>query len=362
MVKEGESMTLEQELVLSEYRQVADIQPDHGISLVQHVRTGKFYVKKHLTVYSATVYRQLWARPVPNTPRIYYVAEDAAGLTVIEEYIPGDTLEEILKARRVLTEGEVISITRQLCRILQAFHNGTPAIVNRDIKPSNIKISPDGVVKLVDLNAAKWIRADARKDTVLLGTPGYAAPEQYGFGPSNVLTDIYGVGVLMNEMCTGGLPGRINVEGRLGKVIRKCVELSPDARYQSMDELLAALDKLGQPEKQPSGSGSWRRFLPPGFRGDNVLVWLLSGLGYFLLLDLSASMGGKTSMERTLSGIFFGAMAFGIILFTGNYLGIQSQFPLTRSPRLWLRILGILLVDGVIALVCIFSLGVIMTW
>jgi len=199
-------MTLEQELMLSYYKEVATINEDHGIYLVQDIRTGKFYVKKLLTVYNAEIYHYLMDHPIANTPKIYLAGESDGILTVVEEYIPGDTLEEILEEKKTLPEKQVIEITLQLSLILRAFHSCDPAIVNRDIKPSNIKISPDGMVKLLDMNAAKWTNAEAERDTKLLGTQGYAAPEQYGFGPSSVQTDIYALGVLMNVMLTGHFP------------------------------------------------------------------------------------------------------------------------------------------------------------
>ena len=287
-------MTLKQELRLSYYMEIAGIDTEHGVSLVQDVRSKDFFVKKELTVYNADIYRYLQQHPIANIPAILLVEEDEQGLTVIEEYIPGNTLEEILEQRGPLTEAEVIEITRQLCWILSDFHHCTPAIINRDIKPSNIKLSPDGIVKLLDLNAAKWNHSQTEKDTVLLGTEGYAAPEQYGFGPSSVLTDIYSVGVLMNVMLTGELPNRRLSDGRLRSVIRRCTELSPSLRYQSMEDLLAALDSLCSeepPEKAPKENTSdWHRFLPPGFRGHTSLSWLLSALGYLLLFSMCASL------------------------------------------------------------------------
>ena len=75
---------------------------------------------------------------------------------VIEDYIPGDTLEEILAREGSLPEAQVLDIAIQLCRILQAFYHAVPPIVNRDIKPSNIKLTEGGIVKLLDMNAAKY--------------------------------------------------------------------------------------------------------------------------------------------------------------------------------------------------------------
>ena len=340
-------MTIDQELRLSYYQQVADINAEHCIYLVQDVRTKRFYVKKLLTVYNADIYRYLMAHHIPNTPTIILVEEDDKVLTVIEEFIPGDTLEEQLEQHGTLPEDQVLDVSIQLCSILSAFHNCHPAIVNRDIKPSNIKISPDGVVKLLDMNAAKWSNNQSDKDTKLLGTQGYAAPEQYGFGPSSVLTDIYSVGVLMNVLLTGELPTKLMAGGRLSKVIRKCVELSPSSRYQNISELQAVLCQLSG---KPTGSttrSNWRKYLPPGFRNNNVIKWLFSGIGYAALLaiglDLQVENAG--TLELIINRIAFTIMGLGIILFNGNYLNVHSHFVLTRSKKRWVRWLGMGIID-----------------
>lgn len=340
-------MTIEQELSLSYYQQVADINSEHHIYLVQDVRTQKFYVKKPLTTYNAEVYRYLQKHPIPNTPKIILAVEDGKILTVIEEYIPGDTLEELLEQQGTLPEDQVIEITAQLCAILADFHSCTPAIVNRDIKPSNIKISPDGVVKLLDMNAAKWSNEHAAKDTVLLGTQGYAAPEQYGFGPSSVLSDIYSVGVLMNVMLTGELPNKRIAGGQLSALIRKCVELSPSGRYQSITQLQTVLAGLSSKPSTTPKKKNWKKYLPPGFRNSNVIKWLFSAVGYSALiavgLDLQVENAGI--IELIINRISFTAMVLCMVLFTGNYLNVHRHFILTRSKKQWVKWIGIGIVD-----------------
>ena len=340
-------MTIDQELRLSYYQQVADINAEHCIYLVQDVRTKKFYVKKLLTVYNADIYRYLMAHHIPNTPTIILAEEDDKVLTVIEEFIPGDTLEEQLEQHGTLPEDQVLNIAIQLCSILSSFHNCHPAIVNRDIKPSNIKISPDGVVKLLDMNAAKWSNSQSDKDTMLLGTQGYAAPEQYGFGPSSVLTDIYSVGVLMNVLLTGELPNKRMAGGRLNKVIQKCVELSPSGRYQNISELQAVLHQLSGKPTDSTVRSNWRKFFPPGFRNRNVIKWLFSALGYAALiavgLDLQVENAG--TMELIINRIAFTVMGLCIVLFNGNYLNVQRHFILTRNSKRWIRWLGMAVVD-----------------
>lgn len=341
-------MTIEQELELSYYQQVAEIDAEHSIYLVQDIRNKKFYVKKLLTVYNADIYRFLYEHPVANTPKLHLVIEDRNILTVIEEYLPGDTLDEILDQKGTLPEERALDIALQLCTILADFHKCNPAIVNRDIKPSNIKISPDGVVKLLDLNAAKWSNEHAAKDTVLLGTKGYAAPEQYGFGPSSVLTDIYSVGVLMNVMLCGELPNKQIAGGKLGKIARKCVELSPSSRYQSIHELIAALDQLaGRESIDTDRKTNWRKYLPPGFRTNNPVTWVFSILGYILFFYISLGLQVENAgfAEVLLNRITFTILGICIILFNGNYLDIHQKFVLTKSKQRWVRWVGMAIVD-----------------
>lgn len=358
-------MTIEQELQLSYYQKVADINADHCIHLVQDVRTKKFYVKKLLTVYNADIYHYLQAHPIPNTPQIFLVIEDNGVLNIIEEYLPGDTLEELLEKQGAFPEDQVINIICQLCTILEAFHGCYPAIVNRDIKPSNIKLTPEGVVKLLDMNAAKWSNGQAEKDTVLLGTQGYAAPEQYGFGPSSVLTDVYSVGVLMNVMLTGDLPGRRMAGGRLTSIIRKCVELTPANRYHSIRELHAVLKALsGRVPVEAEPKADWRKFLPPGFRKKNIIRWLFSAVGYALLFYIGLTLeveNATSTTEIVLNRIFFTLSMLLIVLFNGNYMGIHQKFVLTRSKHRLIRWLGMALVDFAILALWVLVLQLLVT-
>lgn len=352
-------MTIEQELRLSYYRQVAAIQEDRGVFLVQDVRSGKFFVKKQLTVYNLDIYRFLQSHPMENTPKIQLLEEDGGVLTVIEEYIPGDTLEECLEKEGPFSQERTVSVISQLCRILADFHSCVPPIVNRDIKPSNVKLTPEGTVKLLDMNAAKWSNAQAEKDTVLLGTQGYAAPEQYGFGPSSVLTDIYGVGVLMNVLLTGQLPGRKMAEGPLGEVIRKCIALSPEQRYPSVETLLSALQG-----RVPKKKTDWRKYLPPGFRTQNRTRWLFSAFGYCFILYIGLSLGVTNASgmaEVYLNRAVFTAAFLAIVFFNGNYLGIREKFPLTNSKNRLLRWLMIGLVDFGILGLLVMLLGLLVT-
>ena len=145
-------VTIQEELQLSYYKQISILNASHNVFLVQHVETGKLYVKKILSMYDKAVYDQLCKYPLENTPRIYAVVEDDSQLIIIEEYINGETLEEIVQRDGPLSESNAVQILMQLCVIVNGLHSYYPPIIHRDIKPSNVIVTNDGIIKLL-----KWV-------------------------------------------------------------------------------------------------------------------------------------------------------------------------------------------------------------
>ena len=202
------------------------------------------YIVKELNTYNIDVYRCLRDNPVKNMPRILDLTERDGQLVVTEEYIDGITVKELMDKKGTLHERTVKKIMYELCTIVDDLHEvARPRIIHRDIKPSNIMITKDRVVKLLDINASKFVNVTKSSDTVKMGTPGYAAPEQYGFGVSTVQTDIYAMGVLANFMLTGEVSGRHFISCSLSPVIRKCLELNPTDRFASAAEMKRAIAK-----------------------------------------------------------------------------------------------------------------------
>lgn len=245
----------DQELPVSYYEEISQLNKEHHVSVVRHRETGRICVKKVLSVCDPAVYAALFRHPVKQMPRIYALYEDAGTLTVIEEYISGDSLEEVLSLCGPLPENEAVRITVQLCRILSELHAFDPPLIHRDIKPSNILLTEDGQAVLLDMNAAKFMHAEKAEDTVKLGTPGFAAPEQYGFGSSTAATDLYAVGVLLDLMLTG-TPGERaeRISPALKKIISRLRALDPAQRLSDAEELARALSAL------PSGNGPREAF------------------------------------------------------------------------------------------------------
>ncbi|MCR4610544.1 MAG: protein kinase [Lachnospiraceae bacterium] len=234
----------EEVLKLSEYKDISSMGDRDDIMLIQDNDTGTFYIRKILDVYERSVYDFLKSNHILHMPRIKELYESKNCLIVIEEYIDGVTLEEKLQYSPI-DEKETIRIAKAVLEILDTLHNLPKPIVHRDVKPSNIIITPDGVVYLLDMNVAKWINTNKSDDTRYMGTTGFAAPEQVGYGliSSTGKSDIYAVGMLMNVMLTTHFPKEEHPAGRIWEIISRCISLEPDNRY-SAKELIDELDAL----------------------------------------------------------------------------------------------------------------------
>ena len=112
--------------------------------------------------------------------------------------------------------------------------------IRDSIKPENVILRGNDVV-LIDFDAARLHKPEAKADTRILGTTGFAAPEQYGLGQSSTRTDIYSLGVLMNLMLTGQHPSKKLAEGRMGRVIQRCTQVNPSKRYKDVIHLMEVL-------------------------------------------------------------------------------------------------------------------------
>ena len=219
------------------YAEEGRIGEREDVVLVRHRESGERYVKKILRTYDRSIYEHLKEHPVCNMPRIKALYEGENSLIVIEEYIEGRTIEELLEAG-VFPQNRAVSVAEEVCRILDELHHTHRGIVHRDIKASNVMITEEGTVYLLDLNIAKWYDGSKNTDTVYLGTREYAAPEQAGFGmqASSEKTDVYALGMLLNVMLTGKFPKEQKAEGKIWSVIERCISLDPADRY-SVKEL-----------------------------------------------------------------------------------------------------------------------------
>ncbi|MGN0715150.1 MAG: serine/threonine-protein kinase, partial [Anaerovoracaceae bacterium] len=186
-------------------------------------------------------------------PRVYSCRMEQGCCVVEEEYIDGISLQELIDGGEKMSAQRAVSITSSLCRTLLHLHRN--GIIHRDVKPEHLMLTPEGKLYLIDLDAAMRILPDKKSDTRLLGTAVYAAPEQFGLTRSDVRTDIFAVGILLNLLLTGEHPAVVRCrEGKLAEIIGKCTEMNPQDRYQDMPELLAALEDAAAEEPEASGA------------------------------------------------------------------------------------------------------------
>jgi len=340
--------TLDDEYRLSFYKEIGVLDEEGRTVLVQHTQSKKVYILKRRKHYNIEVFRELQRNPVKNTPKIIELAEGKDGLSVIEEYISGETLAEKLSQKGCLSEEETTEIILQLCDIVRDLHRHRPAILHRDIKPENIILTYEGRVRLLDFDAAKLFHGEKSRDTVLLGTVGYASPEQYGFAPSSIQSDIYSIGVLINELLTGKMPQECHAEGRLWKVIEKSIQIDPKNRYSSVEELKAALT-YSRCSANTHGC-SWFRLLP-GFRSQNGVARWVAAFAYLFILLMGLTMETETGStgELWLNRVFFLLIFYSEILFCGNFLNIQGRLGIAKIRNVLGRI-AVIIVGGVLIL------------
>ena len=396
-------------LSISYYKTVAPINEAHNVDLVRHPETGRFFVRKTLDVYTASVYEQLRKNPVQGIPEVIDFCEENGRLILIEEFISGRTLREILDESRMprteeaggqgparyeggeeetsfagnlltekgaggntLTEksagGNTLTAEKighymiSLCEVLQRLHSMDPPIIHRDIKPSNIIIGGYGDAYLLDYNAARNYRTgeELDMDTRLLGTQGYAAPEQYGFGQSSMQTDIYSLGKILSE-CAQYLPPE---DHTFDRVIQKCTQMDPAKRYSSADRLRAALQKcLGIGDRADLTGKVVNPYLPPGFRTLNPLKMIIASAVYLMIFYVSLTLEAN---DLTGAGLWFQRICVLVVLLTGvmvgtNYLNTQSIAPFHDSGSRFLRIAGAVLlmlsVTGMMFLLTVIMLS-----
>ncbi len=338
-------MVLPETFKPSEYVTISTINEPHRVFLTQHRDPDYICVKKELALYNLSVYRYLLDHPIPGIPKIYGLSEDDNILTVYEEYISGITLEDRLADPSVITETEASSLLNSLCDVVSQLHKCNPPIVHRDIKPSNIIISGHNQVYLIDYNAAKYYDSSTSEDTTLLGTKGYAAPEQYGFGSSSPLTDIYAIGMIIKQI-TKHTP---NLSSNYSTVSERCLQLDPHNRYKSVPALITAINNKRE------------NLTPPGFRTKKIWKMIIAVPIYIFVLYFSATITypNFSYAAQPIERFITGAWLVGMILFSCNYLDVQRFFPPCKHRFLPLRALGILFWCFVYTILIIILFGIV---
>lgn len=188
----------------------------------------------------------------PSLPRIVDIIDNGVTIFVVMDYIEGESLDKILAEYGSQPEELVIDWAKQLCDALSYLHSQKPPIIYRDMKPANVMLKPEGNIKIIDFGIAREYKELSLADTTVLGTKGYAPPEQYS-GQTDARSDIYALGMTMHHLLTG-------IDPRLGEtyapvrmwnpevsegmemIIDRCVQPVAEHRYQNCQDLLYDLE------------------------------------------------------------------------------------------------------------------------
>lgn len=188
----------------------------------------------------------------PSLPRIVDIIDNGVTIYVVMDYIEGESLDKILNEYGAQPEEMVVNWAKQLCDALSYLHSQKPPIIYRDMKPANVMLKPEGNIKIIDFGIAREYKEQNLADTTVLGTKGYAPPEQYS-GQTDPRSDIFALGMTMHHLLTGVDPRngepyapvrQWNPELSEGieTIIDRCVEPAAENRYQSCADLLYDLE------------------------------------------------------------------------------------------------------------------------
>ncbi len=319
--------------------------PGSEKSLVQDKVSGQICLKKELSIYNVEVFEFLRTHECEYIAKIKSYWEENENLIVIEELISGQSLEYALQ-NETLSWDKKRKILLQVCEGLRYLHQANPVIIHRDLKPANIMITEDGNAKIIDYDAAKTFDEKEDKDTVLIGTQGSAAPEQYGFGKVDARTDIYAVGILIQRLFPD--------DPKLRKVADKATRVDRRDRYQSDKDLMKAINASFDLRKDTSDSagygndGKAKRWIDriPGIRSGNPFLIIFSNSIYILLAYLFLNLTIKDGTGNLVSAQQLWFERIGLIIVValwidlfGNNGGVFRSVKYVRSENIILKML-----------------------
>jgi serine/threonine protein kinase len=227
---------------------------------VKELRTGNLSGDKlrEAVIQFQTEARILIRLSHPNLPKVHDYFSLPGAYYIVMEYIEGLTLEKLLASRKgkPVDERLALSWALQICRTMHFLSVQRPRpVVFRDLKPSNVMISRDNRVKLIDFGIARFFKEEKLEDTFVYGTPGYAAPEQYGSGQTDVRSDIFSLGATLHHALTGRSPSlspldfpdprKLNpkLSRETSAIIRRALSPRMEKRFQSALEIKQAIQK-----------------------------------------------------------------------------------------------------------------------
>lgn len=242
----------------------------------------------------------------PSLPRIVDIIDNGITIYVVMDYIEGESLDKILNEYGAQPEDLVVGWAKQLCDALSYLHSQKPSIIYRDMKPANVMLKPEGNIKIIDFGIAREYKEQNLADTTVLGTKGYAPPEQYS-GQTDPRSDIFALGMTMHHLLTGVDPrsGESYASVRswnpelsegIEIIIDRCVEPAAENRYQNCADLLYDLE---HPELITKGYKKKQKIRLASFLVATCLCIVMAVAG--IVLNLSATHVNNQDYDTNLA-------------------------------------------------------------
>ena len=242
----------------------------------------------------------------PALPRIVDIIDNGVTIYVVMDYIEGESLDKILNEFGAQPEDKVVEWAMQIADALSYLHGQKPPIIYRDMKPANVMLKPEGNIKIIDFGIAREYKEQNLADTTVLGTKGYAPPEQYS-GQTDPRSDIYALGMTMHHLLTGVDPRngeayasvrQWNPEVSEGVeiIIDRCVQPAAENRYQNCTDLIYDLE---HPDLITRGFKKKQKRKLWAF----IIAFVMSGVMAFtgLLLSLTATALNMADYETNIN-------------------------------------------------------------
>lgn len=293
------------------------------------IQGERIYTLKRMYPQDIQLYKEIKSISNAHLAKIVDFASIGNDLYAVSLYIQGDTLKSYVARNGGLSDNEVIDIASQLCDGLRALHD--KGIIHRDINPNNIIITDSKTAVIIDYGISRFQKAFQSRDTQILGTQGYAAPEQFGFEQTSDKSDIYSLGVVINYMKTGFLPIEKMCGGYFEPIVKRCTEIDAVNRYADIEELYNTINKIK--------SNKFKAFLRklPGFKSGKWYFELIAGF-YYISMIAMIILNISNCIENQKSVLYIGldtsamiTMLIAPILIAFNANNWLDKIPFTKN-------------------------------
>lgn len=327
-------------LLLWQFREISQINKNTVVVYNDYLQ--RQMILKILPRQNLPVLKDIMKIKHPNLMEIYDVMDDGINCNCLCEFVFGDNLDKIVYNKMGVDPKIAEKWMVQLCKGVEELHNRN--IIHRDITPNNVMVDYEGNIKLIDFNISRERKQSASRDTTVMGTAGYASPEQFGFTQTGFGADIYAMGVLLNFMLTGKMPNEKLCSGKYASIVKKATQIKEEDRYFNVYQMELALQ--GNGNKKLSFADKFLLNLP-GFRSNKTSHKVIAIIGYVLYFILLYCAIDVTFINGDVESLINGFVAWSLVPYicffdVGNvsrFLGKGTQ----QSKKTILKIIGVAL-------------------